>query len=432
MPGRRMSAGVNENRLIGFLAGRDTEVRRQIRYFVIAAFVYVIGAVLLIVEAALGSARPEPVQWLLVALVVGVVGGYLLIRATPFTGLTSHQNTMIQMVYSLGCIVAAYAVVGTVRGGVLTILIVSLMFGAFSASLQQMAAVCALAIALLGATMLLMVRLDPARHGAVDEISNFVLTSTMLVVVAYLSSRLAALRRKLFDQKTELVEALARVRILATRDELTGLMNRRSMVEALKREHVRQAREGGTIAIALIDLDWFKEINDSRGHAVGDEVLGRFGQLAVTTLRQSDMVSRWGGEEFLVAFPDCEVAAAESALQRLHEATRDYPVSASDPQLRLSFSAGLTLLRPDESIEDMLECADRAMYLAKTMGRQRTVVDTGLPLSARSGGWQQLALFGQSLGSPALEPLVVRTAETMDGPSLRRRSADICRERIEA
>ncbi|MET0507520.1 MAG: GGDEF domain-containing protein [Burkholderiaceae bacterium] len=423
---------MNENRLIGFLAGRDTEVRRQIRYFVIAAFVYVIGAVLLVVEAALGSARPEPVQWLLVALVVGVVGGYLLIRATPFTGLTSHQNTMIQMVYSLGCIVAAYAVVGTVRGGVLTILIVSLMFGAFSASLQQMAAVCALAIALLGATMLLMVRLDPARHGAVDEISNFVLTSTMLVVVAYLSSRLAALRRKLFDQKTELVEALARVRILATRDELTGLMNRRSMVEALKREHVRQGREGGTIAIALIDLDWFKEINDSRGHAVGDEVLGRFGQLAVTTLRQSDVVSRWGGEEFLVAFPDCEVAAAESALQRLHEVIRDYPVSASDPQLRLSFSAGLTLLRPDESIEDMLECADRAMYLAKTMGRQRTVVDTGLALSARSGGWQQLALFGHSLGSPALEPLVVRTAEAMDGPSLRRRSADIRRERIEA
>jgi diguanylate cyclase len=427
-----MSAGVNENRLIGFLAGRDTEVRRQIRYFVIAAFVYVIGAVLLVVEAALGSARPEPVQWLLVALVVGVVGGYLLIRATPFTGLTSHQNTMIRMVYSLGCIVAAYAVVGTVRGGVLTILIVSLMFGAFSASLQQMAAVCALAIALLGATMLLMVRLDPARHGAVDEISNFVLTSTMLVVVAYLSSRLAALRRKLFDQKTELVEALARVRILATRDELTGLMNRRSMVEALKREHVRQGREGGTIAIALIDLDWFKEINDSRGHAVGDEVLGRFGQLAVTTLRQSDVVSRWGGEEFLVAFPDCEVAAAESALQRLHEVIRDYPVSASDPQLRLSFSAGLTLLRPDESIEDMLECADRAMYLAKTMGRQRTVVDTGLALSARSGGWQQLALFGHSLGSPALEPLVARTAEAMDGPSLRRRSADIRRERIEA
>jgi diguanylate cyclase (GGDEF)-like protein len=419
--------------LIGFLAGSDPEVRQQLRYFVVGAFVYVIGAALLVVEARLGTARLEPVRWLLAALAVGVIGGYLLIRSTPFTGLTAHQNTMIQMVYSLGCIVAAYAVVGTVRGGVLTILIVSLMFGAFSASLQQMAAMCALAIALLGATMLLVVRFDPGRHGTVDEISNFVLTSTMLVVVAYLSSRLAALRRRLLDQKTELVEALARVRILATRDELTGLMNRRSMVEALKREHLRQGREGGTIAIALIDLDWFKEINDSRGHAVGDEVLGRFGQLAGATLRQSDLVSRWGGEEFLVAFPDCEVAAAESALQRLHEAVRGYPVSASDPKLRLSFSAGLTLLRPDESIEDVLERADRAMYLAKTMGRQRTVVDTGLPLSGRSGGWQQLSLFGQSLGAPALEPMQARTADAMAAPTLRRRAADVRREqRIEA
>lgn len=398
------------DRLIAWLSGRDTEVRRQIRYYLIAVVVYAIGASLIAFQYANVMIPLRAAQILWSALGFGVVASYLLIRLTPITGLSSHQNTLIQMVYSLACVVGCYAVAGPSRGGILTVLIVTLMFGAFSASQRQMAAICAVAISLLGGTMILMVTYQPERYRAVDEITIFVLASSMMAVVAYLSSRLASLRHRLFQQKSDLAEALARVRILATRDELTGLMNRRSMLETLERMHGQSARDPRPVALALIDLDRFKQINDTRGHAVGDEVLRGFGQIALETLRQSDLVARWGGEEFLVAFPDCKPDEAEGVLERLHQAVRDCPVSESDPGLRVTFSAGLAVLGPREGIQAVLERSDRAMYQAKSLGRCRTVVAVEGHAGPDSDHWLQLPLFegparSRSRSHPAgLEP----------------------------
>jgi len=182
------------------------------------------------------------------------------------------------------------------------------------------------------------------------------------------------MRNRLTEQKIELRKAVERIQQLATRDELTQLFNRRHMMSLLE-FHTRQIkRTGAEFCLALIDLDHFKRINDTFGHGVGDMVLRGFAQHAVVILRESDVMARWGGEEFLILFPDTRLDKAELGLRRLREMINDLAVAGEVPELRAHFSAGVTECLPGETIESVIERADQALYAAKARGRNCTVV----------------------------------------------------------
>jgi len=158
-------------------------------------------------------------------------------------------------------------------------------------------------------------------------------------------------------------------------DPLTGLCNRQHMQVLMEQERQRHTRLGKAFCIALIDLDHFKVINDSYGHGVGDEVLAGFARTATAVWRGTDVIARWGGEEFLVLLPD--VDAAESALrgaERLRTALDGATLCLGQPALRIGFSAGLACHTEHETLASMLERADRALYEAKAQGRGRCVV----------------------------------------------------------
>jgi diguanylate cyclase (GGDEF)-like protein len=169
-----------------------------------------------------------------------------------------------------------------------------------------------------------------------------------------------------------LIEALREVRRLAINDELTGLANRRHMQERLEQERNRCERGGGHFSIAVIDLDHFKRINDTQGHAAGDEVLRAFAARSVATLRAADVLSRWGGEEFLLLLPDTRGDQAQASVMRLLEHVRRL---ALPNDLALSFSAGVTEYRPGETVPQTLARADRQMYAAKQAGRDTVRLD---------------------------------------------------------
>lgn len=132
------------------------------------------------------------------------------------------------------------------------------------------------------------------------------------------------------------------------------------------------------MCIALLDIDLFKSINDRWGHAAGDAVLLRFSTIARENLRTVDLLGRWGGEEFLVAFPDTSIDHAAMALQRIREALASAEFAAIDRELQVTFSAGLVMLDAvdpactQDVITAAVERADHAMYRAKTNGRDRT------------------------------------------------------------
>lgn len=161
---------------------------------------------------------------------------------------------------------------------------------------------------------------------------------------------------------------------LASRDALTGLHNRRHMADLLARWQQAAQRGGPGFALALVDLDHFKRINDSHGHAAGDQVLRVFAERAREVLRGVDVIGRWGGEEFIVLFPGCAADEAVVAAERLraHVAATVVVLAGGQP-LRVTVSIGITPHGPPEPVEATLERADLAMYQAKSQGRDRVV-----------------------------------------------------------
>jgi two-component system cell cycle response regulator len=165
---------------------------------------------------------------------------------------------------------------------------------------------------------------------------------------------------------------------LATIDALTGLMNRRAFLPALTIEMERSTRLGYPLSLILLDVDHFKAINDSRGHASGDQVLSGLGRLLHREARKTDLLARWGGEEFIIVLSGADQDRGQIAAERYRKAIERFEVA--DPRgerIPVTVSMGLARLEPGETIESFIDRADRAMYGAKTAGRNQMVIASG-------------------------------------------------------
>jgi diguanylate cyclase (GGDEF)-like protein len=183
----------------------------------------------------------------------------------------------------------------------------------------------------------------------------------------------STLRKMLYDRGFELKEANKRIKELAELDELTGSLNRRSIMQMLNDEASRAHYAKSPCSVALIDLDWFKLINDTYGHPTGDEVLRTFAITIFANIRDNDRFGRFGGEEFLLLLPDTPADDAARILDRLREIIADLDWSAFSPGMQVTVSAGIATLKPDETPDSFLARADRALYAAKDRGRNLIV-----------------------------------------------------------
>lgn len=165
-------------------------------------------------------------------------------------------------------------------------------------------------------------------------------------------------------------------RWMATTDALTGLLNRRAFLESTGREVARTKRYGDKLSIALLDVDHFKHINDKRGHAAGDLVLSALGKLLARALRTSDIVARWGGEEFVLVLPSTGLDGAEQTAERVRELLEGATIKDGNGEvIPVTASFGVAAYSAGESLEQVIDRADRAMYSAKSGGRNRVVCD---------------------------------------------------------
>src|SRR5215216_97214 len=197
---------------------------------------------------------------------------------------------------------------------------------------------------------------------------SFVLTIGQCAFVGLYGS---SMRKMLYDRSFELKVAYKRIEELAELDELTGASNRRCIMRMLGEEIARATRSGSPCSVALIDLDWFKRINDAHGHPTGDEVLRTFAITVFANIRAIDKFGRYGGEEFLLVLPDTPHDSAARILDRLRAIIADLDWSAFSPSMRVTISAGVTMLNPNETSDTFLARADSALYAAKAQGRKR-------------------------------------------------------------
>jgi diguanylate cyclase (GGDEF)-like protein len=182
----------------------------------------------------------------------------------------------------------------------------------------------------------------------------------------------SSVRQSLYQSGLKLKEAYKRIEELAELDELTGSLNRRCIMRMLDEAITRAQRIKSPCSVALIDLDWFKRINDAYGHPTGDEVLRTFAITVFANIRSIDRFGRYGGEEFLLVLPDTPNQEATRLLDRLREIVASLDWSAFSSGMQVTISAGVATLLPDETADTILRRADNALYSAKAKGRNRT------------------------------------------------------------
>jgi diguanylate cyclase (GGDEF)-like protein len=321
-----------------------------------------------------GTAPGYVAAWALLSL-GGLVAMFAAIRSGWSRRWADPSLTLPQMLFAITSGAAAYAMAGPVRGATFPVLMVILMFGMFQLRPRVVTAVSLYVLALFGAVMGWQASQNPQVFTPAVEAGHFLMLVAMLPAVSLLSSRLARLRDRSRRQRHDIAQALARIQELATRDELTGLVNRRHMASLLERERQRCVRSGRGFSVAMADIDHFKAVNDHYGHPVGDEVLRTFAHHAPQALRGTDVVSRWGGEEFVLLLPEAALSAARIGVERLRGRIAATPMAhLSGVPIRVTVSVGLTEHIAGESVTQTLERADRALYDAKAQGRNRTVV----------------------------------------------------------
>jgi diguanylate cyclase (GGDEF)-like protein len=206
-----------------------------------------------------------------------------------------------------------------------------------------------------------------------EERLNSQTRTTQLVAIAGLTGLVTAffLGYALLSHRRHRAELIR----LAERDDLTGLLNRRAIVRKAVELLTRARESRGSLIIGLVDLDHFKSINDRFGHAVGDQLLQRFAAVLRTSLHTREVFGRYGGEEFLVLFPDCTLDEARQSAERLRSALRDQRLRIEDQDVSVTLSLGLAGYEAGDVLFDQVaRRADIALYVAKTQGRDRVEV----------------------------------------------------------
>jgi diguanylate cyclase (GGDEF)-like protein len=278
-----------------------------------------------------------------------------------------------QMTSAIAFLAWGYVLGGPGAPVALMLLFIILMFGMFTATSHQLIRASVVAAVAFGIAFGV-TALQPTATSVTVKVQAvyFGVMVIMLISVCLLFIEMARMRARLMQRKIDLTAALAQIKELATRDELTGLFNRRHMVSVLNAEGQRADRHQGKFCLCVIDVDHFKSINDQWGHGVGDEVLRSLAGVVAAGLRETDVVARWGGEEFLVLFTDTDCEDAALVIDRMRLMLDHTTMCANLPDLRVTFSAGLTTYQVDEPIVATIERADLALYQAKASGRNRT------------------------------------------------------------
>ena len=357
--------------------GPDGPTRIRVGMALLATALMVLSAIMMNLIAEAGLAPRLPIRlWTLVS-VGGLVGMLVLIRSGRTRKWRDPALTMPQMLFSVTSASVGYVLADSARGVVPSVLAMILFFGTFGLNPRRMLLVgaCTLGIFASAVAVSAVLRTDGASSRWLG-LAYLMMTAIVLSGSFVLAIGTQQMRIRMRQQKRDLIHALAEIQELATRDELTGLVNRRHMRELMQREQARAERSGRPLVLAQLDVDHFKRINDSYGHAVGDAALRLIAGAISSATREADVVARWGGEEFVIMLCDTPAAPAHVLLDRLraHVEHLRLPVLSQAPGSgALSVSIGYAPHRPGSSLDATLARADRALYSAKAAGRNRVM-----------------------------------------------------------
>jgi diguanylate cyclase len=309
-------------------------------------------------------------------LILGfVVLFYVLFRSGLNLHFRDPSLTLPQILASSLVILYVLSQSKDAHGILALIYMVSFLFGVFRLSTRELLGLTAF-VALFYALIIGMqwypeASLDP--RGFNRMILNWIVLTSVLAFFSVMGGYISKLRKDLANSKRRLEQAIGRIEHLVSTDELTGVHNRRSLIEFLEREKSRADRFGTGFSVLMVDIDHFKSVNDALGHHAGDVVLSTFAREAAVNLRQTDVFGRYGGEEFLAILEQTPTQNVMIVAERLCALARKLNFDELASGLRITVSIGGTDYHKPEQWKTMVERADQALYRAKQDGRDRFV-----------------------------------------------------------
>jgi diguanylate cyclase (GGDEF)-like protein len=373
---------------------RRAKQRRGIQGMIAASYLQDAGILLTYAHAGTVPAIIGPTYAAGGLLSVGV---FLVLSESGFTErFKDHYFVAPQLLTSVAMMLAFAYLVPEVGGMFLCTLFLVFNFAPLRATPRQSAALW-MAIGVAGLFLSTDKPIGLPQGNYLERVTTMLVFVLAIGRCTFLGIFSSSMRQSLYQRGLKLKEAYCRIEELAELDELTGCFNRRSIMRMLEEEIARTKRTGAPCSIGLIDLDWFKRINDDYGHPTGDELLRTFAMTAFANIRTIDRFGRHGGEEFLLVLPGTPLESAALPLDRLRQLIADLDWSAFAADLRVTISVGVATLRPEETSGQLLARADRALYAAKAQGRNRIAIDQSLKVNSKD------KILSPSL-SPSLDP----------------------------
>ena len=357
-------------KLTAKVRSRRARQRRQIQGMIASS--YLLDGVILLLYAEAGTV-PLNIGAAYVATGLVSVLLYLALSETGFTERFKDHYFVVPQLFVGTAIMLVFTYLAPEVGVMfLCTLFLVVNFGSLRSTPAQTAVVWTMMT--VGVAALFLLTDKPLGMPHANHLERF---ATMLVFVLtigrcmFLGIFSSSMRQSLYKSGLKLKEAYRRIEELAELDELTGSFNRRSIMRMLEEEIARSHRLNVPCTVALIDLDFFKRINDLYGHPTGDEVLRTFAITAFANIRSVDRFGRYGGEEFLLILPDTDETSAVQMLDRLRGIIAELDWSAFSSGMRVTISAGVAMLRANEISDTLLARADGALYASKARGRNR-------------------------------------------------------------
>lgn len=310
----------------------------------------------------------------------------VLIRSGINLRFRDPSMTSAQMVLSLlpALWVMFFLEAGQARAAFLMIAMVPPLYGILGLSRRQFLVVSLWFFTLYGLLYLSLRAYKPeVLTGALDLIQTaaFVL---VMAQIAIIGGFISSLRQKLRERNQDLREAMARIQELVDVDALTGVYNRRRLFEVISEESNRYSRSPGSFSLCLLDVDYFKDVNDTYGHQAGDTILRGIAQCVSKGLREIDCFGRYGGEEFLLVLPQTPMEGARIKAERVRRCIESLRFDDIKPDMRVTVSIGVAEFQCGENTDDTLARADHALYEAKHRGRNQVVVSEQPPVAAHA------------------------------------------------
>lgn len=343
------------------------------------------ACVMLMIAAADSLVNAVAVQWWAAISVGGLVVMTAFIRSGETARLKDPSLTVPQMVWTITSGAVAYVLAGDARGVVPSVLAMILFFGTFGLNVAEVIGIGVYALLAFACAVAATTRFNAGPFGYLDAAYALMVLIVLGGCIA-LNLRIQRIRQRLREQREALAQALVINRELATRDDLTGLPNRRAMQDMIELERRRSLRSGRPLQLAELDIDHFKRINDTHGHATGDRALQAFAGVVRACVRDTDVLARWGGEEFVLLLSETSAEDARELLERVRLAVAALEIPHPSGPLRVTVSVGLAQHRPADTVELTLERADQALYTAKSLGRNRIVTAAPGPRAGTGPG----------------------------------------------